>query len=92
MGVLPVQFRDGESRHTLNLTGDELIAISLPEGESRITPRQELTLTITRADGGVESTTVVSRLDTENEIAYYESGGILQYVLNNLVDAAGPSA
>jgi aconitate hydratase len=88
MGVLPVVFKDGESRNTLNLTGDEIVDISLPEGVTEITPRQDLTVTITRADGSVEKTTVMSRLDTENEIAYFKSGGILQYVLNNLVQSA----
>jgi aconitate hydratase len=88
MGVLPVVFKDGESRNTLNLTGDETVDISLPEGVTEITPRQDLTVTITRADGSVEKTTVMSRLDTENEIAYFKSGGILQYVLNNLVQSA----
>jgi aconitate hydratase len=89
MGVLPVQFKDGESRKTLGLTGDEVVDVSLPEGVSEVTPRQDLTLTIHRADGSTHTTTVMSRLDTENEIAYFKSGGILQYVLNNLVRAAG---
>jgi aconitate hydratase len=89
MGVLPVQFREGESRGTLGLTGDEFVDIALPEGVTGLTPRQDLVLRITRADGNVVETQVVSRLDTENEIAYFRSGGILQYVLNNLIEAAG---
>jgi aconitate hydratase len=89
MGVLPVQFEDGVSRKTLALTGDEIVDISLPEGVTEITPRQELTVTISRSDGDTSSFAALSRLDTENEIAYFKSGGILQYVLNNLVrDAA----
>ena len=91
MGVLPVQFKEGEGRQTLGLTGDEVIDLSLPDGVSEITPRQDLTLKVTRADGSTAETTVMSRLDTENEIAYFESGGILQYVLNNLVEAADAS-
>ena len=59
----------------------------------RTEPREErpqpLVLRVRQADGGVLETTVVSRLDTNNEIAYFKSGGILQYVLNNLVQAAG---
>ena len=89
MGVLPVQFKDGESRKTLKLGGDELVSVSFPEGVTEVTPRQNLVVTITRADGSTTETTVMSRLDTENEIAYFKSGGILQYVLNNLVQAAG---
>ncbi len=89
MGVLPVQFKSGESRKTLALTGEELVDIDFPPGVRRISPRQDLTLTITRPDGTRTSTQVMSRLDTENEIAYFTSGGILQYVLNNLVRAAG---
>jgi aconitate hydratase len=89
MGVLPLQFEDGVNRKTLALTGDEIIDISLPDGVSEVTPRQALTVTISRTDGSKTSFTAVSRLDTENEIAYFKSGGILQYVLNNLVgDAA----
>jgi aconitate hydratase len=89
MGVLPVQFENGVSRKTLALTGDEIVDISLPEGVTEITPRQELTVTISRSDGDTSSFAALSRLDTENEIAYFKSGGILQYVLNNLVgDAA----
>jgi aconitate hydratase len=89
MGVLPLQFEDGVNRKTLALTGDEIVDIRLPEGVTEITPRQELTVTISRADGEKSSFAALSRLDTENEIAYFKSGGILQYVLNNLVgDAA----
>jgi aconitate hydratase len=89
MGVLPVQFKEGESRTSLNLTGAEVVDLGLPAGVRAITPRQDLVLRITRPDGSTEETLVMSRLDTENEIAYFESGGILQYVLNNLIAAAG---
>jgi len=89
MGVLPLQFADGESRQTLGLTGDEIVDISLPDGVTKLTPRQDLVLKINRPDGSSTETTLMSRLDTENEIAYFTSGGILQYVLNNLVKAAG---
>ena len=89
MGVLPVQFKDGESRTSLALTGDEFIDLALPDGVQDIKPRQDLVLVVTRADGSRTETLVMSRLDTENEIAYFRSGGILQYVLNNLVAEAG---
>ncbi len=88
MGILPLQFKDGDSRTTLGLTGDELIDVQMPDGASE-SPGQDIVVTIHRADGTSEEVTVVSRLDTDNEIAYYKSGGILQYVLNNLVAAAG---
>ena len=88
MGVLPLVFPAGESRKTLALQGDERIDVRLPEGQDQIRPRQELELVVHRADGSDTSMRVLSRLDTDNEIAYFRSGGILQYVLNNLVRAA----
>jgi aconitate hydratase len=87
MGVLPLQFKEGDSRQTLGLTGDEIVDIRLPQGVTAIKPRQDLVLVITGADGSRREVTVMSRLDTDNEIAYFKSGGILQYVLNNLVAA-----
>ena len=89
MGVLPLEFTPGETRRTLKLRGDETIDIALPEGVTDASPRQELELRIRRADGSVTATTVRSRIDTDNEIAYFENGGILQFVLTNLVEAAG---
>ena len=89
MGVLPLVFNEGESRKTLALTGAELIDIRLPAGVQAVAPRQQLELIVRRADGGELRTSVLSRLDTENEVAYFRCGGILQYVLNNLVAAAG---
>ncbi len=88
MGILPLQFKAGESRQSLGLTGDEIIDIQLPAGATEV-PRQEILVTIKSADGSECEITVDSRLDTDNEIAYYKSGGILQYVLNNLVADAG---
>ncbi|MCZ6889473.1 MAG: aconitase family protein, partial [Gammaproteobacteria bacterium] len=88
MGVLPLVLPEGVSRRSLRLTGNEIVDIAFPEGVSEITPRQELVLKLTREDGSVEQITVMSRLDTDNEIAYFTSGGILQYVLNNLVSDA----
>jgi aconitate hydratase len=84
MGVLPVVFKPGDTRKSLALTGDELIDIALPAGVAAIRPGQHLVLTIRRADGKKETVTVVSRLNTDNEIEYFKSGGILQFVLNNL--------
>ena len=62
----------------------ETIDIQLPQGVMSLSPRQDLTMVVHGADGTRE-VTVMSRLDTDNEIAYFQSGGILQYVLNNLV-------
>ncbi len=87
MGVLPLVFKDGDSRGALNLTGNEIVDIRLPAGVAEISPRQELLLVL-RSDAAERTLTVLSRLDTDNEIAYYRCGGILQYVLNNLVENA----
>ena len=89
MGVLPLQFKEGDSRRSLELAGDEIIDVRLPEGVSEVTPRQDIVMQVKKSDGSTSEITVLSRLDTDNEIAYFKSGGILQYVLNNLVKAAG---
>ena len=88
MGVLPVEFAAGESRRSLGLRGDETVDIALPEGATETTPRQPLLLRVIRADGSTTETRVNSRLDTENEVAYFKCGGILQFVLNKLVEDA----
>ena len=85
MGVLPLQFIDGVDRKSLELTGNEIIDIRLPEGEDDVSTGQDLILVITREGGEKVEVAVTSRLDTDNEIAYFKAGGILQYVLNNLV-------
>ncbi len=86
MGVLPLQFKDGVSRESLALDGSETIDVLEAQGGLR--PGQTMTLRITRKDGRSEDVDVTSRLDTENEIAYFKSGGILTYVLNDLVSRA----
>lgn len=88
MGVLPLQFLDGEGRASLGLTGDELVSIDYVAKGTSLTPRQQFAVTITRADGSTSQASLLSRLDTENEISYFKAGGILQYVLNNLVAEA----
>ena len=88
MGVLPLEFEDGESRSTLGLTGDETVDIELPGDAREAEPRQELVLRIHRADGSVAEATVRSRLDTETEIEYFRCGGILQFVLNKRLEGA----
>ncbi len=82
MGVLPLQFKDGESWQSLGLTGDETIDIDNVE---TITPRSTVAVKITRPDGSVVTAETLCRIDTENELDYYRNGGILHYVLRNLV-------
>lgn len=83
MGVLPLQFPDGINRRTLRLDGSEVFDITgLSDG---IRPRQDVRVTITRADGSTESLTALCRIDTADEVDYYRHGGILQYVLRSLV-------
>ena len=83
MGVLPCQFSDGINAQTLKLDGSE--TFDLTGFESGITPRQELTLTIRRANGETERVLVTLRVDTPIEVDYYMHGGILPYVLRQLI-------
>jgi aconitate hydratase len=85
MGVLPFQFRDGVTWASLNLVGDELVSIY---GINDIAPRKEMDVEIRRADGTVVIAPVISRIDTANELDYYFSGGIMQFVLRQLARAA----
>ncbi|HEY5457981.1 MAG TPA: aconitate hydratase AcnA [Sphingomicrobium sp.] len=81
MGVLPLQFQDGEGANTLGLDGSETYTI---DGIASLEPRQEVAVQVTRADGSTQMITARCRIDTYNELEYYRSGGILQYVLRNL--------
>ena len=83
MGVLPIQFKDGQGAADLGLKGDE--RFDLMGLENGITPQQDLTLVIKRADGSSQNVAVKLRLDTPIEIEYYQAGGILPYVLNQLL-------
>ena len=85
MGVLPLLFPEGITRHTMNLRGDEVIDIL---GLEALRPRMDLTLTVTRADGTVDTLQVVCRVDTLDEVNYYRHGGILHYVLRGMAKAA----
>jgi aconitate hydratase len=83
MGVLPLQFPEGGSSQALKLDGTETFDIvGLSAG---IKPQQELTLRIRRADGREETVPVISRIDTPIEVEYYQHGGILPYVLRQLI-------
>ena len=81
MGVIPFEFTGGDTRKSLNLTGDETVAIS---GLDTIQPLQEVPCTITYADGSEKVITLKCRIDTAIEIEYIEHGGVLHYVLRNL--------
>jgi aconitate hydratase len=81
MGVLPLQFKEGESRHSLKLNGSERFDIL---GLGALKPRQDLEVVITRQDGSQQRFNVLCRIDTANEIDYYYNGGILHYVLRKL--------
>ena len=81
MGVLPLQFADGESAATYNLDGTETYSI---DGVADIEPRQDVTVKVKRANGETLDIVARCRIDTYNELEYYRSGGILQYVLRKL--------
>jgi aconitate hydratase len=80
MGVLPLQFIDGFDRKQLKLTGVETISIG--GMEKGLQPGQKLELAVTDKTGSVIAVDVLCRIDTRDEVAYYEAGGILQYVLD----------
>jgi aconitate hydratase len=85
MGVVPLQFRDGESWQALGLRGDETVTIhGLAEG---LKPRATLSVSITRADRSTAEARVLCRIDTLDELDYYRNGGIMPYVLRNLARA-----
>jgi len=85
MGVIPLQFKDGDSWQKLGLKGDEKITINgLAEG---LKPRATMKVEVERADGSKMSFEVLSRIDTLDEIDYYKNGGILQFVLRNIAKA-----
>ena len=84
MGVLPLQFKLDQNRKSLNLTGKETLDILGLTGVE-LTPRMNLTLVITRENGNREKVEVLCRIDTLNEVEYFKSGGILHYVLRQLI-------
>ncbi len=85
MGILPLQFKEGMSRLTLQLDGTEVFDLAgLKEG---IKPRMDLPMKITRSDGTSETVNLLCRVDTLDEVEYYRHGGILQYVLRSLMAA-----
>jgi aconitate hydratase len=81
MGVLPLQFAEGEGANTHGLDGNETFTIN---GVAAIEPRQDVTVKVTRSTGETFDIIARCRIDTYNELEYFRSGGILQFVLRNL--------
>lgn len=84
MGVLPLQFKLDQNRKSLKLTGKETLSIQGLSGVE-LAPRMNLPLIITREDGSSERIEVLCRIDTLNEVEYFKAGGILHYVLRQLI-------
>ena len=83
MGVLPLQFKDGMNRKNLKLDGSELITVI--DVEKGLKPLQDVKVEIKYADGTSKTINTTCRIDTDNEVLYYINGGILQYVLRNML-------
>jgi aconitate hydratase len=81
MGVLPLQFKEGETRQSLGLNGDCSFTIT---GVANLKPRQTVTVKVTRSDGTTFNFDALCRIDTANEVEYFMNGGILHYVLRKL--------
>ena len=83
MGVLPLQFINGTNRKNLNLNGSELISII--DLEKGLNPLEKVRLEIKYSSGDIKKIETLCRIDTKNELEYYKNGGILQYVLRNMI-------
>jgi len=85
MGVLPLTFKDGMTRKSLGLTGEEILDIL---GVENLSPRMDMSLVIHRPNGTTDTVAVMCRVDTLDEVAYYRHGGILHYVLRGMARTA----
>jgi aconitate hydratase len=85
MGIAPLVFANGKSRRDYGLTGQERVDLEGLSGEIR--PMMELQAKLTYADGHISDMPLHLRIDTEDEVAYFKNGGILQFVLRNLLAA-----
>ena len=83
MGVLPLEFKHGQTRESLGLTGNEVFEI---EGVASMAPRGDVTVGAKAPDAEKKKFTATVRVDTPEELSYYQHGGILQYVLRNLLE------
>ena len=82
MGVLPLQFPEGTDRKTLNLDGSE--EVDIPDLDNNLKPGDTVTV-VFRRDGKEQKVDALSRLDTAAEVQYYKNGGILHYVLRQMM-------
>jgi aconitate hydratase len=82
MGVLPLEFNSGENRESLGLTGHEIFET---EGVDSLSPKKSITVQAKSSDGKVKTFSVIARVDTPEEVSYYQHGGILQYVLRQML-------
>ena len=82
MGVLPLEFKDGENRETLGLTGHEVFEI---EGIASLAPGKPISVRAKAENGTTKQFSVIARVDTPEEVAYYQHGGILQFVLRQML-------
>ena len=83
MGILPLQFKDKMNRKSLNLKGSELISVI--NIENGINPSDIVKVEIKYLSGDIKIIDTICRIDTKNELEYYKNGGILQYVLRNMI-------
>jgi aconitate hydratase len=83
MGVLPLEFKDGATRKSLDLDGTEIFDFT--GIEKGIKPGMDVQCTIHRADGSTQAIALKCRIDTLDEVEYYRHGGILQYVLRSIL-------
>jgi aconitate hydratase len=83
MGVLPLEFKPGENRESLGLTGHEVFDL---EGVAALAPRKEATIHAKSPDGKVKTFKAIIRVETPEEVSYYKHGGILQYVLRQMLE------
>jgi aconitate hydratase len=82
MGVLPLEYKAGENRETLGLTGQEVFEI---EGVASLSPKKAISVRAQSGDGSPKTFSVIARVDTPEEVSYYRHGGILQYVLRQML-------
>jgi len=82
MGVLPLEFKAGENRETLGLTGQEVFEI---EGVASLSPKKAISVLAKAGGGSTKKLSVTARVDTPEEVSYYHHGGILQYVLRQML-------
>ena len=89
MGVLPLQFKEGDTPTSLGLDGTESFSIPVTDD---VDPRQEIQVTATKTDGSSVTFATACRLDTPVEVDYYRNGGILHYVLRNFLNKSAVEA